>query len=88
MKRAAWALVVLMFVGLGMWSGHSDGQRPGLAAVALAAPSCQCPEKQCANGTVAGCTVTCPAGQDAVCACDAFCDDGGNAGGRNKCECQ
>ena len=57
-------------------------------SVALAAPSCDCPEKECSNGKVAGCTVTCPAGQDAVCVCDGFCDDNGNPGGLNRCACQ
>ena len=64
------------------------GEVPSPTSVALAASSCDCPEKQCSNGKVAGCTVTCPAGQDAVCACDGFCDDNGNPGGLNRCACQ
>jgi hypothetical protein len=61
---------------------------PATVAVALAQSSCQCPEQQCANGKVAGCSVTCPAGQDAECACDGYCDANGNPAGLNRCRCQ
>lgn len=80
---AVFGMVVAHLVPLGQ---HGD-QRLA-ASVALAQSSCSCPEKVCGNGTVKGCSVTCPAGQDPVCACDAFCDDSGNPGGLNRCACQ
>jgi hypothetical protein len=80
----AGVITVVLYSGFGArW-----GEVLSPASVALAAPSCDCPEQQCANGKVAGCTVTCPAGQDAVCACDGFCDANGNPGGLNRCACQ
>lgn len=89
MKRTVSATVLVigcsgLLVGaLARW-----GDLPSPTSVALALPTCDCPEKQCANGTVAGCTVTCPGGQEAVCVCDGFCDSNGNAGGLNRCACQ
>jgi hypothetical protein len=86
--RVAVACVVIglgvVFVVAVMWRGGL----PLAASVALAASSCDCPANVCANGTVAGCSKTCPQGQDAVCACDGFCDDNGNPGGLNRCACQ
>jgi hypothetical protein len=91
MKRAVSVVAVLALLGLGglcVGSLLCGGRLRSPASIALAQPSCQCPEKQCANGKVAGCTVTCPAGQDAECACDGFCDDNGNPAGLNRCACQ
>ena len=89
MKHLVSAAIVLIGLGALLVASFAQwGALPSPASVALAAPTCDCPEKQCANGTVAGCTVTCPPGQDAVCACDGFCDNSGNAGGLNRCACQ
>jgi len=91
MKRAVSVVAVLVLMSGGgsrVGSRLHRGHLPWLASVALAQSSCQCPEKQCANGKVAGCSVTCPAGQDAECACDGFCDGNGNPGGLNRCACQ
>ncbi len=91
MKRALSVITVLALTSLGaVWVGSMlrSGRLLLPTSVALAQSSCQCPEKQCTNGKVAGCSVTCPAGQDAECACDGFCDDNGNPAGLNRCACQ
>ena len=91
MKRAVSVVAVLALISLGgLRVGSLLRHVPSLSllSVALAQPTCECPEKQCANGKVAGCTVTCPAGRDAECACDGFCDANGNPGGLNRCACQ
>jgi hypothetical protein len=47
-----------------------------------------CRPTQCANGEVPASEVHCPPGQFAACACDGFCDNGGNPQGLNRCACQ
>ena len=91
MKRTIPFIAALALVGLSGWYGGSPMRGADVllhASVALAQSSCNCPENQCANGKVAGCSVTCPAGQNAECACDGYCDDSGNPGGFNRCACQ
>ena len=91
MKRALAVVAVLALTSLGGFCVAPvlrGGRLLSLPSIALAQSSCQCPENQCANGKVAGCSVTCPAGQDAECACDGFCDGNGNPAGLNRCACQ
>ena len=91
MKHRMSVAVASVVIGLSVLSVVAVVRRGGLpssASVALAASSYDCPETQCDNGKVAGCSVTCPAGQDAECACAGFCDTNGNAAVLNRCACQ
>jgi hypothetical protein len=57
-------------------------------SMAAAALTCSCPESVCRNGTVPGCSIECPSGQEAICVCAGFCGDDGNPSGMNRCGCQ
>jgi len=72
--------VALSTLAIG-WTGF----QPSIAHAAL---TCSCPATTCQNGNQQGCSVECAQGSEAICVCDASCDDNGNPTGLNRCRCQ